>query len=86
MKSHDQSRNGSNLIGTISYHNSSRSYLVIRHLTYLTFRINLPTFGSTFYNNLLNQPFESAYAINLRIELAAPLACSSSLPLINVRT
>ena len=46
--------------------------LIIRHLTYLTF---LP--------NLLNQPFESTYAIYLS---AAPYACDTLLLLTNVHT
>ncbi len=49
--------------------------LVISHLTYLTFQINLS-----------NQPFESIYAINLLIKSAAPLACGTSLPLTNICT
>ncbi len=44
--------------------------LVISHLTYL---INLPTFGSILRINLLNQPFESTYAISLLIKSAALL-------------
>ncbi len=68
MKLFDQSRDGSNLIGLISYHNSSRIQvdLGISHLTYLNFWINLPTFGSTFQINLSNQLFESTFWINLR--------------------
>ncbi len=47
--------------------------LVIRHLTYLTFQINLS-----------NQLFESTYATNLLIKLAVPLACGTLLSLTNV--
>ncbi len=46
---------------------------------------NLSNQPSDFWINLLNQPFESTYAINLFIELAALLACGTSLPLTNVR-
>ncbi len=42
---------------------------VICHLTYLTFQINIS-----------NQPFESTYAINFFIKLAAPLACGTLPP------
>ncbi len=65
---------------------ASRGWLSHQSLDYLIFQINLPTFGSTFRINLLNQPFESIYAINLFIKLAAPLACGILLPLTNVRT
>ncbi len=37
IKLYNQLHDVSNLIGTISYHNSSKGYLVICHLTYLTF-------------------------------------------------
>ncbi len=47
--------------------------LIICHLTYLTFQINL-----------LNQLFELTYAINLFIELAVPLAYDMLLPQIYV--
>ncbi len=60
--------------------------LVISHLTYLIFQINLLPFGSTFQINLSNQPFESTYAINLFIELAMPLAYDTSFFLTNIRT
>ncbi len=65
---------------------ASRGWLSHQLPDYLIFRINLPTFGSNFWINLSNQPFESTYAINLLIELAAPLACDTSLFLTNVRT
>ncbi len=70
--------------------------LVISYLTYL---INLPTFGSifrinfpnqpfksTFQINLSNQPFESTNEISLLIKSAAPLACGTLFPLTNVLT
>ena len=53
MKLHDQSRDGSNLIGTISYLPKVDLSFVIRHLTYLTFSVNLH-----------NQPFESSFSID----------------------
>ncbi len=65
---------------------ASQSWLSHQSPDYLTFRNIFLTFGSTFRINLLNQPFESTYAISLLIDLAAPLACNTSLPLTNVRT
>ncbi len=50
MKSYDQSRDGSNLIRTISYHNSSQGWL---------------SHQSPDLSNLPNQPFESTFWINL---------------------
>ncbi len=52
IKSHDQSHDRFNLIGTIFYHN------IPKFLTYLTFQINLwnQLFKSTFWINLCNQP------------------------------
>ena len=41
MKSHDQSPDGANPIETISYLPKVDFLLVIRHLTYLTFSVNL---------------------------------------------
>ncbi len=43
-----------------------RSWLSHQSLDYLTFQINLPTFGSTFWINLLNQPTQSAFSLNWR--------------------
>ncbi len=54
MKSHDQSHDGSNLIGTISYLPKIELLLVIRYLIYLNFSVNL-----------YDQPFKSTYAINI---------------------
>ncbi len=87
IKLYDQSRDGSNLIGTfqIITDPASQGWLSHQSLDYLTFRIIFPTFGSTFQINLLNQPFELTYAISLFIKLAAPLAYGTSLPLTNVR-
>ena len=65
IKLHDWSHNGSNLIGTISYHNLSRDGPLINHLS-----PDLP--------NFLGQPskltFELTYTINFFIKLVAPLA------------
>ncbi len=74
MKSHDQSRDGSNLIEKISYLPKVNLSLVIHYLTYLIFLIKL-----------LNQPFESTNKIKLLIELAVLLACSILLPQTIVR-
>ncbi len=95
MKSCDQSRDGSNLIGTISDHYWSR--IPRGWLSHQSpdlpnqpsdFRINIlnQPFKSTFQINLLNQPFESTYAISLLIKSAAPLACGTSLSLTNIHT
>ena len=93
MKSYDQSCNGSNLIGTISYYNLSQGWPLINHslpnLIYIlgqssesTYTINFlnQCTQSTFSSNLRNQPFQSIY-----IELAAPLACDTSLPQTYIR-
>ena len=53
MKSYNQSHDRTNLIKTILYLLKVNFFLIICHLTYLTFLINLP-----------NQLFESTYAIN----------------------
>ncbi len=70
----------------ISTDPTSRGWLSHQSPDYLTFRINLPTCRSTFWINFLNQPFESTYTVSLLIEPTAPLACSTLLPLANVRT
>ena len=80
MRSYDQSRDGSNLIRTILYYNSSQGWLShpspdLPNLTFQTiFWINLSNllFESTFRINFSNQLFESTDAINLS---AAPRAC-----------
>ncbi len=43
-----------------------RGWLSHQSPDYLIFRINLPTFGSTFWINLLNQPTQSAFSLNRR--------------------
>ncbi len=78
MKSHDQSNDRSNLIGTILYHNLSWGWHSFLSLDLLS--------KSTFQINLSNQLFESTYAINLLIELATPPAYRTSLSQINVCT
>ncbi len=94
MKSCDQSRDGSNLIGTILDQYWSRiPRLTLSSVTWLS---NLPNQPSDFRINLwnqffestlvLNQLFESTYAVSLLIEPAASLACGTSLPLANVLT
>ena len=68
MKSHDQSRDESNQIETISYHNLSRVRSLINHpLLDLSNQINLliQPFDSTFQINLSNQSFESTFSTNL---------------------
>ncbi len=45
---------------------ASRGWLSHQSPDYLTFQINLPTFGSIFWINLLNQPTQSAFALNRR--------------------
>ena len=77
MKSHDQSHDRSNLIGTISYYNSSQGCI-----SYSSPDLPNLTFQITFQINLSNQPFESTYTINL---LAAPRACGTLLFLTNER-
>ena len=42
MRSHDQSRDGSNLIETILYFPKVDFLLIIHHRDYLTFLVNLP--------------------------------------------
>ena len=69
MRLHDQSRDRSNLIGTISYHNSSRGWPLINYLS-----LDLPNFLDQPFDN---QFFKSTYTINLFIELAALLACDT---------
>ncbi len=71
IKLHDQSRDRSNLIKTILYHNSSRGWL--SHL--------LPDLS-----NLLNQLFESTYAINFFMTSVALRTCSTLLFQISVYT
>ncbi len=63
MKSCDQSRDGSNLIGTISDHPASWGWLSHQSPDHLTFQINLLTFGSTFRINFLNQPMRSTFSL-----------------------
>ncbi len=67
MKSYDQSRDRSDPIETILYLPKFDLSLVICHLTYLTFSVNLP-----------NQLFKSTYVINFFIESATLLACGTS--------
>ncbi len=69
MKSCDQLRDRSNPIGTISDYYWSRipwDWLSHQSPDYLTFWINLPTFRSTFWINLLNQPTQSVFSLNWR--------------------
>ncbi len=65
---------------------ASRVWLSHLSPDYLIFQIKLPTFGSNFQINILNQPFESTYAISLLIKSASPLASGTWLPLTNIRT
>ncbi len=58
-----------------------RGWLSHQSPDYLTFQIILPTFGSTFWINLLNQLTQSS----LLIKSAAPLAYDTSLPQTYVR-
>ncbi len=60
MMSYDQSCDGSNLIGTILYHNSSRGWL--SHLSPPYF--DNQSFESTFWINLLNQFIQSTFLLN----------------------
>ncbi len=64
MKLHDQLHNGSNLIETILYLSKVDLSLIICHLAYLTFLVNLH-----------NQLFESTYAINLLNQLILNWRC-----------
>ena len=77
MKSCYQSRDGSNIT------HPEVGVLDIRQLTHPTFSVD--TFESTFrinlHINLLNQPTQSTFSINLLIKLAMPLACGTLLPL-----
>ncbi len=43
---------------------ASQGWLSHQSPDYLTFRINLPTFGLNFQINLLNQPTQSAFSLN----------------------
>ncbi len=45
---------------------ASWGWLSHQSLNYLTFRINLPTFRSTFWIHFLNQPMQSAFSLNWR--------------------
>ena len=80
MKSYDQSRDGSNQIGIILYHNLSQGWLLINYPSPDLPNLFGQPFKSTFQINFLNQLFESIYAINLLIELVAALAYGISLP------
>ncbi len=65
-QSHNQSRNRFHLIGTISYHNSSRGWPLINYPS-----PDLPNFldqisKSTFWINFLNQPRQSTFSLNWR--------------------
>ena len=76
MKSHNQSHDRSNQIGTILYQTYCKVDLsfIIHHLTYLiksTFQINF---------------WKSTYKINLLIESSMPLVCNILIFLTNVRT
>ena len=80
MRSYDQTCNGSNLIGIISYLSKVDLSLIIHYSTYLTFLFNLP-------NQLFDQPTKSTFSINQpTINVAAPLACGTSLFLTNLCT
>ena len=76
MRSQNQLCDGSNLIETISYHNSSQGWL-----SYLSPNLLNLTFGTIFQINLSYQPFELTYAINLS---TVSRACGTSLPLTNM--
>ena len=73
MRSHDWSRDRSNLIGTILYHSLSQGRPFINNPS-----LDLP-------NQPLNQPFVSTYTINFFIKSTTSLVCGTSLFLINVR-
>ncbi len=82
MKSYNQSRDGSNLIKTISdYYWSHIPQNWLSHQS-----PDLPNQPSNFRINFSNQLFKSTYVINLLIDLAAPLAYGTLLLLTNIRT
>ena len=63
MRSHDWSRDRSNLIGTISYHNLSQSGLLINHLLPDLPNLLGQSSKSTFQINLLNQSTQSTFSL-----------------------
>ena len=60
MKPYDKSRDGFNLIRSILYLSKIDLWLIICHLTYLTFLINLT-------NQPFNQATQSILSINLQL-------------------